>query len=158
MKKSNYAYHPDGYLVWTNSRYKDKIGTRAGRYHAPSGYERVTWGKGQRTVHRVVWYLHHGYWPETIDHINGDKRDNRIENLREVTDQQNTWNRQLRKNNVTYMPKRPSQKKWRASVVKDGKNHLSYHLTEAEAQARAEEMRLELFGEYARAYANSFDF
>ena len=44
--------------------------------------------------HRLIWLYHYGEWPkECIDHINGIKDDNRIENLREATKQQNNFNR-----------------------------------------------------------------
>jgi len=47
--------------------------------------------------HRVIWALYHGYWPENqIDHINRDKTDNRISNLREVSHSCNTRNAKLR--------------------------------------------------------------
>lgn len=42
--------------------------------------------------HRVAWAIHHGYWPENIDHINGLKEDNRICNLREASHSQNSKN------------------------------------------------------------------
>lgn len=51
-------------------------------------------------AHRVAWALHHGEWPNgQIDHINGDKADNRAENLRVVTAQGNAKNRPLRSDN-----------------------------------------------------------
>ena len=41
-------------------------------------------------AHRVVWMMVHGEWPEhTIDHINGVKTDNRIQNLRDITSLEN---------------------------------------------------------------------
>ena len=41
-------------------------------------------------AHRVIWALVHGEWPEgQIDHINGVRDDNRLENLRVVTNQDN---------------------------------------------------------------------
>lgn len=46
-------------------------------------------------AHRLMWFFHYGEWPKhTIDHINRDKTDNRIENLRDVTLRENCQNRQ----------------------------------------------------------------
>lgn len=44
-------------------------------------------------VHRLIFLMHHGYLPENVDHINGNKTDNRIENLRAATATQNKYNR-----------------------------------------------------------------
>lgn len=44
--------------------------------------------------HRLAWYLHYGHLPiNQIDHIDGVRSNNKIENLRDVTNQQNQWNR-----------------------------------------------------------------
>jgi len=48
-------------------------------------------------VHRLIWKWHHGTEPSLIDHINGDRSDNRIENLREATVRQNAWNRKRKR-------------------------------------------------------------
>lgn len=46
------------------------------------------------SVHRIVWALHHGKWPDhTIDHIDRNPRNNLIENLRDVTMSVNLLNR-----------------------------------------------------------------
>jgi len=51
-------------------------------------------------AHRLAWAFVHGTWPENqIDHINGDRADNRIVNLRVVTNAENGRNRKLSKNN-----------------------------------------------------------
>ena len=75
----NYEYHQDGYLVFTECRYKIKIGKRAG-FVKHTGYECVKLDGKEVKTHRVVWYLHHGTWPKCLDHINGINKDNRLEN------------------------------------------------------------------------------
>lgn len=59
-----------------------------------SDYKTVSINKRQVYAHRFVWFIYYGEWPKNeIDHINGDKRDNRIENLRDVTPRENCRNR-----------------------------------------------------------------
>ena len=50
-------------------------------------------GRASVKLHQVVWVLNHGTLPSMIDHINGNPRDNRIENLREVSPSENDMNR-----------------------------------------------------------------
>lgn len=57
-------------------------------------------GKTQHfRVHRVIYCMHYGVMPTIVDHINHDILDNRIENLRAVTYQQNSFNRRVQTNN-----------------------------------------------------------
>ena len=56
------------------------------------GYVRVLVDSKRYFVHHVVWCMFYGKLPSLIDHINGDKQDNRIENLREVSNQENCAN------------------------------------------------------------------
>jgi hypothetical protein len=78
-----------------------KVGTRAGSLHK-LGYRIVRlMGKFYRE-HRIVWAMQTGSWPENfIDHVNGIRDDNRFENLRAVTESENSKNRRRGKNNKT---------------------------------------------------------
>ncbi|HRI99390.1 MAG TPA: HNH endonuclease signature motif containing protein [Hyphomonas sp.] len=68
-----------------------------------SGHYRCGVLNGKRVyAHRIIWKMVHGVDPRVIDHINGDKLDNRIHNLRSVTHQENLRNtRRDRKNNTS---------------------------------------------------------
>ena len=88
--------YKDGKLFW-------KSGKEAGTAHS-KGYRRVTLRGKSYLVHRVIYVLLTGEDLEgwQIDHINGDRADNRIENLRKVTSAQNGQNRTvLNRNNKT---------------------------------------------------------
>lgn len=77
-------------------KYDSKTGTFDGVKGVAhrSGYLRVCCNNTQYSAHRLAWFLSHGKWPEhQIDHINGIRTDNRLCNLREATNQQNTQNR-----------------------------------------------------------------
>lgn len=66
------------------------------------GYRQGSIHDRKYPAHRVVWALHHGEWPpEQIDHINGSRVDNRIENLRAVTATVNQRNKKMQSNNAS---------------------------------------------------------
>ena len=52
-------------------------------------------------AHRVLFAMKHGYWPKEIDHINGNRTDNTIKNLREVTRLQNSKNQKIPAKNTS---------------------------------------------------------
>ena len=54
---------------------------------------RVDGSRHEIQLHRLVWALVYGKFPKQIDHINGNPKDNRVENLREVTPSENDMNR-----------------------------------------------------------------
>jgi hypothetical protein len=80
-------------------------------------------------AHRVAYAIHHGHDPlGTIDHINGDRSDNRIRNLRDCPMRVNAKNLSLRKDNkfgspgISYKRRPKSGKNWFASIRVDGKS------------------------------------
>jgi hypothetical protein len=82
--------------------------------------------------HRLAWYLHYGILPNnSIDHIDGVRSNNKIENLRDVTNQQNSWNRTTAKG--YYFKK--TLNKFQAQIHINGKvKHLGYFHTQQEAR------------------------
>lgn len=94
-------------------------------------------GKNYR-AHRVIWAIFYGKWPKgQIDHINGLRSDNRIENLRDVTNEENHKNMKIRSDNssgVMGVFFYKSRKKWEAYIKADGrKKHLGYFASIDEA-------------------------
>lgn len=82
-------------------------------------------------AHRAIYALHHGTWPSGyIDHINGDRTDNRLENLRSVTFEQNSKNSAIPKNNKSGaigVSWNKDRRKWHAAIrLKDRNKHLGY--------------------------------
>lgn len=90
--------------------------------------------------HRVIWKLVNGEDPVQIDHINGETRDNRLENLRDVSHQVNAKNRKLYENNKTGVPgilfhKRDEVWQVRIGVGEGNELHLGNYKTWEEALA-----------------------
>ena len=87
-------YHPEtGAFVWRVSRSSITKGSVAGSV-TDKGYWAIGIKRNFVPAHRLAWLLHMGCWPKgPIDHINGNPLDNRIANLREVSQLLNTQNR-----------------------------------------------------------------
>ena len=92
----------DGELYWkaTNSP-RATAGSLAGCLCKRTGYRLVRVNGKLLRAHRIVWAIVKGDVPDEIDHINGDRADNRIENLRRASRSENNQNRGTASNNTS---------------------------------------------------------
>ena len=90
---------------------------------------------------------------ERVDHKNGNSLDNRLENLRIVSNFENAWNRKVRstcKSGYTGIHWRDDIKKWQVDICSHGKRiHLGYHAKWEDALAVRIKAEQEYFGEFA---------
>ena len=153
LLKRHFKYE-SGHLWWqlpTNRRIKvnqpygfiNNLGYISGRF-LNKGY----------LEHRLIWLYHYGEWPTLqIDHINGIRNDNRIENLREVTNQQNQYNRKPNKvsSSIFKGVGLTADGRWRARIAIGGKvNYLGVFSSELEAAEAYEKASIELQGTHRR--------
>jgi hypothetical protein len=127
----NYVYYDPDTGAFTRkekpARGKAKAGDVMGSRHM-AGYMAASVRNKAYLLHRLAWLYVHGYMPEQIDHINHDRTDNRISNLREVVPQENLRNQKLSAANtsgVTGVAWDKAKRKWMAQVKVDYRNvHL----------------------------------
>ena len=104
-----------------------------------TGYIRTTVLGASLLGHRIAWAIHYDKWPQKhIDHINGDRADNRIANLREVTNAINCQNKRkpLPKNKTGLLGVTFQAGAYRAAVMVNRKqHHLGRFKTAEEAHA-----------------------
>ena len=89
-----------------------------------NGYHHGNFGRKKRSAHRLAWLIATGEWPEQIDHINGIRTDNRLVNLRAVTNQTNGQNAKRREDNtsgVCGVARHPKPGLWQAYINANGK-------------------------------------
>lgn len=97
-----------------NARHAGKIAGGLNHGYMCLSFEGVTY-----KVHRLIWMMVYGTEPTTIDHINRNKADNRLTNLRDVSPSENSLNRRKQSNNKSGVTgvSSSSSGKWRASIT-----------------------------------------
>jgi hypothetical protein len=101
LVKAILDYNPEtGALVWKVDGCRTRRGSTAG-FITGNGYLTVSILKKPYRVTRIIWLYMYNYIPEHIDHINNNRLDNRLCNLRECTRAENNHNTTISSNNTT---------------------------------------------------------
>lgn len=145
----------DGLLYWKAVTHPNKGYLRdkpAGSMHK-YGYRHITWMNKVHKAHRLIFLLHHGYLPPEVDHINGNRADNRIENLRAANRSENQCNRGALASNTSGYPGVSWHKKsssWAVRLMKDGKTRALGYFKDLElAGLVSAEARAKFHGQFA---------
>ena len=150
-KPRDISFFKDGKIkaetLWKkwNTRWAGKI---AFSYINPEGYQKSNLKDHPQLAHRLIWEMVVGPIPKgmQIDHINGKRSDNRISNLRLVTQAENSRNMKMLRTNtsgVTGVTLGKKMKKWRARISDSNgqRIHLGYFHTKEEALASIHPLR-----------------
>jgi hypothetical protein len=143
----------DGTLIWKVTR---NVGKIAGTLDTSTGYWRINIDKKMYRLHRMIFLYHNGYLTDglQVDHIDMERTNNRIENLREVTNAQNQHNTKRNATNNTGVKGvawHKAKKKYKVTVSLNSKSiHLGYFDDLEEAKAAAIAGREKYHGTFAR--------
>jgi hypothetical protein len=150
-----------GLLYWTTYIYRiKKPGDLAGHQNS-RGYIEIRFDRTTYQAHRLAWYLHTGEDPGTmqVEHIDTNRTNNKIENLRLATALQNSWNTG-KKLGTTSQYKGVAfyarYGKWTSQIRVNRKSiHLGYFTDELEAHRAYCLAAVEMHGEFANFGENS---
>jgi hypothetical protein len=134
--------YQDGQLIRKIGRINE-VGSIAGCVHKGTGYVHIKIKAKAFKAHRLIFLYHYGYFPEFVDHIDGNKQNNRIENLREASKQENCQNQKVRWTNssgVKGVSWHKVNKKWKVALCK---NYRSYYFGTYEDKELAELVSME---------------
>ena len=139
----------DGQLVRRCDWYKGRAGDVVGCPQT-AGYLRCRVDGKFMLVHRIIFAIHYGYLPKSVDHIDGDILNNRPYNLREATQSQQLQNQKIRASNkygVKGLDR--CRDKWRGRVCVGGVERSIEHHDRAVVEHWLNSTRQELHGEFA---------
>lgn len=151
-----FRYDPvSGKLYWRISPPGSHVmvGDEAGCWD--NGYRRVRIARQQFLVHRVIWAMAYGWWPDEVDHQDLDRSNNRLDNLREATRTQNAQNMPRPSSNTSGYKGvhwRADRHHWRVLIRCDGKSvYLGSFATAEDGHAAYRAAAKRFHGEFARA-------
>jgi len=154
------AYDPaTGVFTWRkNPGKKRQAGKAAGCLCKKQGYVLICVQRELRMAHRLAWLYMTGEWPpDTIDHRDGNRANNRWDNIRPATFSENAANRGPRIDCASGVPGvsyRASRGTWRAYITFEGKTvWLGSFKTKDEASAARSEAERRVFGAFQFASA-----
>lgn len=149
--------HDTGIFTWVKPISKKcQPGDRLGTVDH-TGYVRLHVYRHKGQAHRLAWLYMYGVMPEgQIDHINGNRQDNRISNLRVVSNQENSRNQRIAKNNkygIIGVYLRPERGYWYAFINDGGRINLGKFKTllDAACARRSAEIRHGFHANHGRA-------
>jgi hypothetical protein len=148
--------YKDGELYWKFSlSSKSPKGCLAGSIKNDR-YRAISINKKSYLCHRLIYMMFHGYMPKFVDHIDNNRLNNRIENLREATHSENMRNKKLPVNNtsgyknVTWNKRK---RKWAVALkIKDKSISCGYFVDIELADLVAQEARDKYHKEFARSF------
>jgi hypothetical protein len=143
----------EGNLYWKNHIQKARNGKKAGHLHS-SKYTRIKINYKIYKAHQLIFMMFNGFFPKMIDHIDGNPKNNKIENLRETTAVQNLYNSKIRNDNSSGTKGicwNKKQKKWRVYINVNKKRREIGSFKDLEiAELVAIEARNKYHGEFSR--------
>lgn len=155
---SMFDYYPEtGVLVWKrredrDSQWNGRMAGKEAGHRAKSGYVYTKIDGSKFSVHRIVWALAYGSIPQDkqVDHINGDNYDNRLCNLRLVTNQQNQLNRNADKGRA-FKGVYKTGSGFKAEITHNGERiYIGVFKSEIKAAIEYDKKAKELHGKFAR--------
>ncbi|MCK5609397.1 HNH endonuclease [Candidatus Pacearchaeota archaeon] len=153
LVKDLFNYNPEtGILTRKINKGSAKAGDIAGSINS-KGYLLTRINGKKYLNHRIIFLFVYGYLPEFMDHVDNNRLNNKIENLRECTWNENQHNALLRKDNksgIKCVTWHKATKKWMAAIrINKQSKHLGVFSDIKEAKKSVDDARIKYHGEFA---------